>query len=264
MSVPLLRRVAATGTLPVQLVCDHASNRIPDRLKQLGLSADDLARHIAWDIGALELSERLADRLGLGLVAAGFSRLVIDCNRHLDDVSSIVERSDGTLVPGNHQLTAADREWRVRQIFDPYHAAIEQEIGRLERQAVAPALIAIHSFTPVMGGMTRPWQCGILWDRDPRIAEPLMAALRRIDGLTVGDNQPYSGQHPADYTIERHAELHGRPHVCIEIRQDQLLTAAGQTLWCDRLAAALGPILGDRSLYRACTPYQPARQAQKG
>lgn len=240
--------------LPVVIACDHASARIPAALGDLGLGAAQRARHIAWDIGAGALAQALARRLGVAVVAGGYSRLVIDCNRSLDDPTSIVEASDGDRVPGNVGLDAAARAARAREIFAPYHAALAAELEAAAAAAgpgVAPALVAVHSFTDVFGGRARPWHCGILWDRDPRLAVPLLAALRAEPGLCVGDNEPYSGRHPADYTVDHHGERHGRAHVCIEVRQDLLADAAGVEAWGERLARHLLPLLSDASLYRA-------------
>ncbi len=269
---PWTRRVFGRR-FPAVLACDHASRAVPRALGTLGLTEAQLSRHIAWDIGAGALAEALAQRLGIAVVACGYSRLVIDCNRRLDDPTSIVETSDGERIPGNLGLTSAARALRAREIFAPYHAALAAELDAVATAAAAsvpapapaqvqtqtqtpvpdlrPALIAIHSFTDVFGGCARPWHCGILWDRDPRLALPLLAALRAEPGLVVGDNEPYSGRHPADYTVDTHGERHGRPHVCIEVRQDLLVDAAGIAAWADRLASPLAALLADASLYRA-------------
>jgi predicted N-formylglutamate amidohydrolase len=235
---------------PALIVCDHASRRIPGALANLGLSEGALERHIAWDIGAAALARALASALEVPAVLAGYSRLVIDCNRHLKDPSSIVTESDGETVPGNLDLTPADREARVSSCFWPYHRAIDQALGEIVNGPEVPALIAVHSFTPKMLGITRPWHCGILWDRDPRMAVPLLEALRAEDGLAVGDNEPYSGRHPSDYTVDVHADNRGWPHVCIEVRQDLITDTPGVAQWSARLARTLEPILSDRALYR--------------
>jgi predicted N-formylglutamate amidohydrolase len=231
-------------------VCDHASRRIPERLGRLGLTEEALATHIAWDIGAAPLAIGLADRLDASVVLAGYSRLVIDCNRHLDDPTSILPASDGWTIPGNVVLDAAERRRRVEGCFLPYHRAIEEELAALAAPGAAPALVALHSFTPVMHGAARPWHCGILWDRDPRLPLPLIAGLRARGDLVVGDNEPYSGRHPADYTVDVHAERRGWPHVCIEVRQDELTDEAGVERWVTILADALEPLLGDAAIFR--------------
>jgi predicted N-formylglutamate amidohydrolase len=235
---------------PALLVCDHASNRIPRSLVGLGVPDSALQQHIAWDIGAADLVRALGARLELPAVLAGYSRLVIDCNRHLEDPSSIVAESDGIPVPGNRGLGPAQRETRARAVFWPYHRAIDQVLEDIRSARGVPALIAVHSFTPKMHGAFRPWHCGILWDRDPRLALPLMEGLRRETGLVVGDNEPYSGRHPADYTVDTHAENRGWPHVCVEIRQDLIASAKGVGEWAERLERVLVPLLSDATLYR--------------
>lgn len=238
------------GRYPVLVVCDHASRNIPRALANLGLPDDTLARHIAWDIGAGALARKLAQRLRLQAVLAGYSRLVVDCNRHLDDPTSIPVVSDGQAVPGNINLSTQARKARVDRLFAPYHRAIDERLSAWLEGERVPALIAIHSFTPVLRGKARPWHCGVLWDRDPRVPLPLLAALRDETGLLVGDNVPYSGRDLSDYTIDVHAEQRGWPHVCIEVRQDLLEDESGIERWADLLARSLAPILKQASLYR--------------
>jgi predicted N-formylglutamate amidohydrolase len=238
------------GAYAALVVCDHASRRIPRALGTLGLPDSALARHIAWDIGAGALARELARRLHLQAVLAGYSRLVVDCYRHLEDPTSIAPVSDGEAVPGNLGLSARARKARVDELFAPYHRAIDERLSAWLDGERVPALIAIHSFTPVLRGQCRPWHCGVLWDRDPRVPVPLLAALRRAADLLVGDNEPYSGRDLADYTIDVHAERRGWPHVCIEVRQDLLGDALGIERWADLLARSLAPILEDAALYR--------------
>jgi len=239
-----------SGRAPLLLVCDHASRGVPRVLRGLGLDEAALSRHIAWDIGAENLTRALVQHFDAPAVIAGYSRLLIDNNRALDDATSIVEVSDRTPIPANRKLTAADRELRVRCFFEPYHGAVAQRLEDFRRRAVVPAFLSIHSFTPVMNDTPRPWHVGVLWDRDPRIAVPLLERLTATGEVTVGDNLPYSGRHPADYTVARHAERAGLPHVCIEVRQDLIDSPPGVARWSAILAAALTPILTDPHLHR--------------
>jgi predicted N-formylglutamate amidohydrolase len=228
------------------LVCDHASRAMPASLGRLGLAEASTYRHIAWDVGAASLCRALSERLRVHAVLAGYSRLVIDCNRRIEDPTSIVTVSDGEPIPGNQSLTPAQRQQRVSACYEPYHATVDRELAALKAGGPPPALVAIHSFTPVFGGLRRRWQVGVLWNEDARLAAPILAGLRREPALTVGDNEPYSGRHPADHTVGRHAESIGLPHVCLEVRQDELAEAAGVARWADRLAGLLGAQIPER------------------
>ncbi len=234
------------------LVCDHASNRIPQCLGNLGLDAAALGRHIAWDIGSRKLIEHLSVHLDAPGVVAGYSRLVVDLNRSLEDESLMPGVSDGTVIAGNQQMSEVHRNQRIRDFFTPYRQAIDGMLTGFRERGVTPAFIAIHSFTPQMaGGSSRPWQIGVLWDKDPRIPVPLIHNLRsHPDGFVIGDNEPYSGKHPADYTIDHHAEAAGLPHVSIEVRQDLIDTEDGAERWAGILHDALAGVLDDPQLYQ--------------
>ena len=240
------------GGSNVLLVCDHASNTIPKCLDSLGLDPAALERHIGWDIGARKLFEHLSAHLDAPGVMAGYSRLLVDLNRSLEDESLMPPISDGTIIPGNQQLSEVHRNQRIRDFFTPYRQAIDGMLTGFRERGVTPALIAIHSFTPQMvDGASRPWQIGVLWDKDPRIPVPLIHNLRsRPEGFVIGDNEPYSGKHPADYTIDHHAEAAGLPHVSIEVRQDLIDTEDGAEIWATILHDALADILGDPELYQ--------------
>ena len=237
-----------SGRAPLLLVCDHASNRVPAALSGLGLPRARLAEHIAVDIGAAAVTRLLRPALDASAILAGYSRLVIDCNRALDDPSSIPAASDGIAIPGNRDLSPGGRDARRAEIFTPYHAAIARCLFAMPS---VPALIAIHSFTPVMADFVRPWHIGVLWADDARISLPLLAALSDEPGLVVGDNEPYSAREPRGYTVFRHAHGPGLPHVAVEIRQDLIADAAGALEWAKRLARLLAPILAEATLYRA-------------
>ncbi|MEJ2273940.1 MAG: N-formylglutamate amidohydrolase [Woeseiaceae bacterium] len=204
---------------PILLVCDHASCRIPRSLGDMGL--DPFARrcHLAIDIGAGPLTETLAESLGVTAVVQNYSRLVVDCNRQLMDPSAFLEYGDGILVPGNRNLRQTDKDLRASALYWPYHVAIGEQIERLSKAGPQPALISIHSFTPVLNGESRELQMGVLWDKDEKMREIFLDGLRQ-GGYSVGDNEPYSGKAPQDFTIDHHAEEIGLPHVGIEIRQD--------------------------------------------
>lgn len=213
------------------LICDHASNHVPGALAGLGLSQGELGRHIAWDIGAGDVTRKLSALLGATAVLGTVSRLVIDLNRDPKDPAAMPERSDGTDIPGNRALTKQEALRRVRTYFDPYHLEIERQLSRL---GDVP-LLSIHSFTPEMNGQPRPWHVGILWNQDGRLALPLIEALRTEGDLTVGDNQPYSGRELA-YSMNRHAGGRGLLHAGIEIRQDLIDTSEKAHAWAGRLA----------------------------
>ena len=209
----------ADSILPVLLVCDHASNRFPRSLGTMGLDYLNRVSHIALDIGANAIAEALADNLGATAVLCQYSRLIVDCNRNLIDDSAFLKYSDGVDVPGNHNLQSSEKEKRVSEIYWPYHNAIKDQIVRLKKHGIDPVVISIHSFTPVINGNDREWEMGVLWDKDPVTAEIFLTRLVEA-GYLVGDNKPYSGKDPEDFTIDHHAEPSGLPHVGIEIRQD--------------------------------------------
>ncbi|NIV18840.1 MAG: N-formylglutamate amidohydrolase [Woeseiaceae bacterium] len=211
---------------PIMLVCDHASCRFPKVLDGLGL--DPFARrcHLAIDIGAGSLTERLARDLGITAVIAQYSRLVVDCNRQLMDPGAFLEYGDGILVPGNRNLSQADKDRRADAIYWPYHHAIDEQVKRLRAAGPPPAFISIHSFTPVLNGVSREVQMGVLWDTDSRLSDIFIDDFRTA-GYITGDNEPYSGRAPQDFTIDHHAEELGLPHVGIEVRQDLIDDLAG-------------------------------------
>ena len=231
------------------LLCDHASHFIPQRYGGLGLDPATLERHIAWDIGAGDVTRRLVELMDAPAVMCRVSRLVIDCNRPLDDPTSIVATSDGILVPGNRCVDAAEAERRRERYFKPYHAAIGRMVDGFAERGVVPAIVPIHSFTPVMNGHRRAWHVGVLWHRDDRLATRLMRNLRHDPTLVVGDNEPYSGADPSSYTVQTYGRDCGRPHASLEIRQDLIDTPRGVERWSRIVGGALGRALDDESLY---------------
>ena len=246
---PAFEVVNPDGEAPVVFLCDHASNRVPRAFDGLGLAPAELERHIAWDIGAAALTRRLAAHFDAPAVLAGYSRLVIDCNRPLEDEQSILSLSDGTAIPGNQGLTENDAAARAKACFRPYHRACAAVLDGVEARGVVPPVVMMHSFTPAMNGALRPWHAGVLWDEDGRLALPLLRALRSRIGLHAGDNEPYSGASPHGYTMPAHAARHGRANVQIEVRQDLVADEPGIERWSAILIDALTEVLADPSLY---------------
>jgi predicted N-formylglutamate amidohydrolase len=238
------------GKGKILLVGDHASNTMPKILDNLGLDDTALEQHIAYDIGSKKLIHHLSQHLDAPAILAGYSRLIVDLNRSLEDDSAMPEVSDYTVIKGNQNMSDEQRNARIHSFYTPYRKAIDMMLHRFKEKEIVPAFISIHTFTPEMSGFSRPWHIGVLWDKDPRIPVPLMKNLcAHPDGFHIGDNQPYSGKHPADYTIDHHAEAAGLPHVSIEIRQDLVNTEAGAERWASILDDALHDILADPKLY---------------
>jgi predicted N-formylglutamate amidohydrolase len=244
---PPYQIVNETGSAHALLVCDHAGQAVPESLDGLGLGERDLSRHIAWDIGAAAVTRHLARLLDAPAVLASYSRLVVDPNRYLKDHDvAFPPVSDGTAVPGNAQLTQAQRSARARACYWPYHNAITRHLDSLRERGVLPVFISVHSCTPTLGGVFRPWHVGVLWNQDPRVSVPLIDALRAVPGIEVGDNEPYSGRLPNFFTMAYHAESSDLPHVALEIRQDLIGDAEGIRYWAEVLARAFTAVLAPR------------------
>ncbi len=242
-------RIAGAAESGLILLCDHASNDLPAEYGDLGLPRAELERHIGYDIGAAGVTRALAAQLGCPAVLTRFSRLLIDPNRGEDDPTLVMRLSDGAVVPGNRQVDDAEIARRIARFHRPYHRAIEAEIERMLGAGVVPALLSIHSFTPVWRGVPRPWHAALLWDLDPRFARPLIEALAAPGDLVVGDNEPYDGALRND-CLYRHGTARGLPHALIEIRQDLIAEPAGQIGWADRLAGVLPALLAEPELHR--------------
>lgn len=221
----------------VVLTCDHASNRIPASLGRLGVPSEQLATHIGWDIGAAQVARRMSERLDATLVLAGWSRLVVDCNRPPHVESAMPRVSGGVPIPGNEPLDDAARAARVEAIHAPYHAAIARQLDARAEAGLRPVLLSIHSFTPELLGQKRPWPIALLYGRDARLAHAFRDALGRDPTLHVGDNEPYRVSDESDFTIPVHGERRGILHTAFEIRQDGIEREEGAHAWGERLAA---------------------------
>ena len=221
------------------VLCDHASNRIPEAYQSFGFAEDALQTHIAWDPGALAVARLVSAKLDAPLFWPDASRLIIDCNRAEDASSLIATESEGRPVPANRGLIEEERSRRLANIHAPFHDAIDACLTRRMSAGRPAALIAIHSFTPVYFGKARPWQIGILFDDDRRLADLLIRELKTDPTLSISINQPYSPADGVYYTLSRHAGPRGLPAAMIEIRNDEIGDDAGQRSWADRLAKIL-------------------------
>ncbi len=227
------------------ITCDHATNRVPDWVNggDLGLAPEDMQRHIAYDVGAAGVTRHLAQLLDSPAILSDFSRLVIDPNRGEDDPTLLMKLYDGTIIPANRYADEAERERRLDALYRPFHDAYAALVRRRDDVVVC----AIHSFTPQLKGRPpRPWEVGVLYAGDDRLARPFIAACR-AQGWCVGDNEPYSGHLPGD-SVERHALRDGRPNVLIEVRNDLIADEAGQALWAANLAPILKEVLAQSGL----------------
>jgi len=234
---PRLLRPSGSGRFV--FLCDHASNHVPGELAALGLSDAELQRHIAWDIGAAGVTEALSEAFDAPAILCSNSRLVIDCNRQLTAPDLIPERSDATMIPGNRQLTTPEKAHRIERWFRPYHDAVELALLERAARGVESIVVSIHSMTPILAGVARPWQIALSSYRDRSLADPVLAALRAPGDVTVGDNEPYDLDPAVDYSIPFHALRRGWRHLQVEFRQDEVACTATQLQWAGRLASAL-------------------------
>lgn len=245
---PAVHRINPQGRAPILFLSDHDSNAVPQALNSLGLSSEELERHIGHDIGIARVARRLSARFDAPLITAGYSRLVIDPNRWPKAPASIPEIADGTTVPGNQNLSDEARRDRYDALFRPYHAAIAETLDATIARGAKPLVVALHSFTPALRTDTveRPWPLGFLWGADKRASAVALAAFRqRFPEVNAGANQPYSGSSPEGYTIPVHAEKSGLHNITPEFRQDLIATPEGGDLWADRFAVALEAVLAE-------------------
>ncbi|WP_421693740.1 N-formylglutamate amidohydrolase [Aestuariivirga sp.] len=244
---PPVRVLNETGASPYVLLCEHASRFIPAAYRGLGLGDHDLARHIAWDIGAAQVATCLSATLDAPLVLAGYSRLLIDLNRPPHSETAIPEISETTSIPGNRGLSEAERARRISAYFDPFQAAVGHLLDARQAAGVQSTVIGIHSFTPVFKGFVRPWQAGILYRRARVFGHALAEALGGASSA-IAENEPYAIDDESDYTVPVHGEARGLDAVLVEIRQDLIADDEGAASWASRLAQALKSI-EKRQLY---------------
>lgn len=226
------------------VTCDHATNRVPADVcgGDLGVPPQDMARHIAWDVGAAGVAQALGLLLDSPVICSDFSRLVIDPNRGEEDPTLVMKLYDGTIIPGNRHVNAVEIERRLVTLYRPYHDALAALAARRQDTVI----VAMHSFTPCLRGRDpRPWHVGVLYsDDDDRLSRRLIALLCAEPDLCIGDNEPYAGALPGD-AIDRHALRAGRHNTLIEVRNDLIATPEAQVAWAARLAQALTAVLRD-------------------
>ncbi|HCZ01296.1 MAG: N-formylglutamate amidohydrolase [Rhodobacterales bacterium RIFCSPHIGHO2_02_FULL_62_130] len=226
------------GASDLLLLCEHALPRIPRRLAHLGLPKSERLRHIGWDIGALALARDLSARLDAPLFHTSYSRLVVDCNRPLDNASLIPETSESTAIPGNLGLATVDRAERLDTLFHPFQSAVSRRLDLRCAAGKQTFVVGVHSYTPVYKGVARPWHAGVLYAAATEFAGHLMQALAQEDGLVIGDNEPYRIDHD-DYTVPVHGDARGLPALLIEVRHELIASAEGVAEWAERLERCL-------------------------
>lgn len=226
------------------VVCDHASNRIPACLGDMGLSEAQRGEHFAYDIGTDGLSRALADLLGAPALISRFSRLVIDLNRVPTHPTLCTPHEDETDIPANIGLDDAQKQARIEQIYQPYHDAVAAALNEIKTRGEEPVLLSVHSFVPqYRKGEFRPWHIGVLWREDQRLSVPFIEALRTRGDLVVGDNQPYDRRDYRTQTVEFHAEDNGILNLLIEVRHDMIRSERDQKEWADIVFGALPGVI---------------------
>ncbi|MCZ4280869.1 N-formylglutamate amidohydrolase [Kiloniella laminariae] len=227
---------------PFLFLCDHATAFIPRSLEGLGVEEHHMKRHVAYDIGIKGVTEGLAAHFGSRAVFSNFSRLIVDPNRKLESDALMPVASDGCVVPWNKALSGEDRQARLDTFYWPYHNTITRTIDDMLDKGQVPVILSMHSMTHEMAGVPRPWPISVLWNQDPRLAQPFMTRIREA-GILCGDNEPYSGRDGHGYTMATHADLRGLPNILIEVRQDLISDQSGIAQWTDILIDAFDEVL---------------------
>ena len=226
----------------VLFLCDHARNALPPEYGDLGLPPDAFGRHIAYDIGAADVTRRWARMFGAPAVLSTFSRLLIDPNRGADDPTLVMKISDCAIIPGNAGVDEAEVARRIAAYWKPYRDKIAETLDAMLATGAVPAIVSMHSFTPFWKSTPRLWHVGVLWDKDPRLPVPFIEALRADPDIVTGDNEPYDGALEGD-VIDIMATRRGLANILVEIRQDLIGTQDGAIRWADRLEPALRQVL---------------------
>lgn len=227
------------GNADIVITCDHASNVVPPVYNDLGLGPEALLQHIAWDIGAAGVAQILARELDCPAILCGTSRLVVDCNRHPTDPKAMPDVSDHIVIPGNQGLSEAAKQARIALYFRPYHDAVADVIEERIKAGQRPLILSVHSMTPAMNGVFRPWQISLSSNAERAMSDRVLAILRRRSDITVGDNQPYDMDPAEDYSTPVHALARQLPYLQVEFRQDEVADDEGVARWADIFGAAM-------------------------
>ena len=244
-------RLEGDISIGLLVLADHARADLPDLYGSLGLAADQLKRHIAFDIGIEGVARGLHQRLNVPVIMANFSRLLIDPNRGEEDPTLVMRISDGALIPGNAYIEQDEVNIRLERYHRPYHAAITAHVDHCLAQGIIPIVLSLHSFTHEWRGVSRPWHAGVLWDQDDRFVVPFLSALSQEGDLVVGDNEPYTGKLKGD-CMYRHGTQRGLAHALLEIRQDLIDNQQGQEAWAERVSDLLQGLLADTQRIAPC------------
>ncbi len=245
--MPAFEVVNEEASAPFLLVCDHASAHLPIDYHHLGLAPEIFETHIAYDLGAAALTRAIAQKLGCTAILAGFSRLLIDPNRGLDDPTLIMQISDGHIIPGNYPLADSERQRRIQAYYVPYHHMITTRLDEMVVAGQVPIILSIHSFTPIFHGKQRVMEAAVLWDSDPRLPSYMRDFMVREKIKNFADNRPYSGRLKGD-CMYQHGTMRGFPHALIEIRQDICTDTIQQEIWCKRLTNMLTDSIRDNRM----------------
>lgn len=221
------------------ILCDHASNHIPSPFGTLGLSPEEQQAHIAWDPGAIGVAREMARLMDAPLIYPTISRLIVDCNRPEDAPDLIPAISESTRVPGNQNVDQDELMQRLNMSHRPFHSAIEKVLNERRTRKQATALVSVHTFTATYRDVSRPWEIGVLSDKDRRLADPLIEALKAKTSYCVGDNEPYAPKDRVYYTLDRHGEQNGLPSVMLEIRNNEVRDPEAERDWAKLLAKDL-------------------------
>ena len=244
------------GKSRVILVCDHASNYIPPKYKNLGLHKNEIDRHIGWDIGAAVVAKRISNKLNATLIMSGYSRLLVDCNRPFEVPEAFIEKSENTLIPGNLNLTRKDKQYRAIKYCIPYRNRIDKILKSRIRNNIIPIIIAVHSFTPVYKDFVRPWHLGLLYRKDRRMTSLVQDLLRNDKSIKVGINEPYKCNLKGDYSIPYFGESNGLPCILFEIRHDLIISNTGVIKWSGKLLNLLKKIIFHPTVESSIPPYK--------